>query len=146
MRMSLLQCIVAAKSLFLLPLASCGGAQPAPPPPPASGASAVEMLSMAENSCEASQRAGISVRCRLGIVDGLPAVVMEFPSHDEADKQAAAMTKRVVKPFCDDADGQQAHAGAVIMVEDQYRSFDCAKRQWSEWEHAQDAGSADAPR
>jgi hypothetical protein len=146
MRTSLLQFIFVAKSLFLLPLAACGGPQPVAPPPPASGASAVEMLSMAENSCESAQRSGVPVRCRLGIVDGVPAAVMEFPSHDEADKHAGAMTKRVVKPFCDDADGQQAHASAILMVEDQYRSFDCAKRQWSEWEHAQDAGSADAPR
>jgi hypothetical protein len=144
MRMSWLRGLVAAQSLSLLSLASCGGSSSvaAPAPPPV--ASAVEMLSSAEQSCEAAQRLGIPVHCRLGIVDGVPSVVMEFPSHDEADKHAEAMTKRVGRPFCDEADGLQPHAAAIIMAEDRYRSFDCAKRQWSEWARGQDAGSADA--
>jgi hypothetical protein len=142
MRKSVLQSILAAQSLSLVLLASCGGSQPAPSQAPPE-ASAVEMLSTGKRSCEAAQRAGVPVRCQVAIIDGVPAVVMEFSSHDEAEKHAGTITKRVGAPFCDEAEGLKSHASAVIMAENQYRSFDCAKRQWSEWARSKDAGSGD---
>lgn len=127
-------------------LVSCTPAAPETPDPssaPSSGGSVVEMLSSAEQSCEAAQRSGIPVHCHMGVLEGTPAVLMDFATRDEADKDLDVMTRRVGKPFCGEASGSPSRAGAIIVVEDQYRSFDCVKRGWSEWARARDAGAGD---
>jgi len=102
------------------------------------------MLSSAEQSCEAVQGKDVPVHCHLGIVDGVPAVVMDFAESGTADKYSDTMTKRVATPFCASAEGLQAHANTVIMVNDQYRSYDCAKHQWADWTHVSAAADGGA--
>jgi hypothetical protein len=120
-------------------LVACGASPPPDPSSPAATASPVEALSSAEQACEAAQRAGVPVRCRMGVLDDVPAVFMEFASVADANQAMAVMTRRVGKPFCYEAGGTEVHANALLVAGGAYRSFDCKEVAWRDWARSRDA-------
>jgi hypothetical protein len=118
------------------PVTSASGTTSSDPTPAATTPD--ELVSQAVQSCQAVQASNIPVNCEVASIGATPAVMMEFPTVDTATAYLQPIASRVGIPFCLGTNGAQIHAGLVVAVEDQYRTYDCATQEWSGWQTLRD--------
>jgi hypothetical protein len=103
----------------------------APAPEPASPGALGDAVS-ACNTVQADPNVPMS--CVTKNVDGIPAVIVSFPTADDANTYMEQVAQKVARPFCDAANraGQRA-SFFITLAGTQARHYDCQGQRWSEW-------------
>jgi hypothetical protein len=84
------------------------------------------------NAVQANQR--VPVSCRTEYVNGMPAMIVGFPSSAAAQAYMDQIAEKVAGPFCNAANGANRRASLIITLANaQARHFDCEQQRWGEW-------------
>ena len=86
----------------------------------------------AGNAVQANRSVPIS--CRTEYVNGMPAMIVGFPTSDTAEAYMDQVAEKVAGPFCSAANRANRRAALFItLASSQARHFDCEQQKWSEW-------------
>jgi hypothetical protein len=87
------------------------------------------------SACNAVQaNEAVPVSCRTEYVNGMPAMIVGFPSSSAAESYMEQVAEKVAGPFCSAANRANRHASLFITLANaQARHFDCEQQKWSEW-------------
>jgi hypothetical protein len=76
----------------------------------------------------------VPVSCQSEYVDGVPSLIVGFPTAADAETYLAQVANQVAQPFCDAANRAGRRASFFItLASSQARQFDCEQQRWSEW-------------
>jgi hypothetical protein len=76
----------------------------------------------------------LPIACNLDDLGGVPAIIVGFPSSEDAEHYLAEMAQQVGEPFCDAANLAGRRAAFIITIANaQARPFDCGLQRWGEW-------------
>jgi hypothetical protein len=113
---------------------------PQTPPPARSSpstptSSPPRTLADAVAACKTVQaNRNVPVSCKTDTVDGVPSLIVGFPSADEANTYMEQVAKKVAQPFCDAANRAGHRASFYItLAAAQARHYDCERQRWSDW-------------
>lgn len=100
-------------------------------------ASAQAPLTIAEaiSACNAVQaNRSMPVSCRTEYVNGMPAMIVGFPTSSTAEAYMDQVAEKVAGPFCSAANRASRRAALFItLANSQARHFDCEQQKWGEW-------------
>ncbi|HTV18869.1 MAG TPA: hypothetical protein VMG12_09365 [Polyangiaceae bacterium] len=110
-------------------------AQPTPPAPERPEPAATQALADAVRACNRVQaNRNVPVSCGTDYVNGVPAMIVGFPSPAVAETYMRQVADKVAGPFCDAANRASQRAAVFInMANTRARQFDCQQRKWSAW-------------
>jgi hypothetical protein len=78
--------------------------------------------------------ADLPISCTTEYVNGVPSVIVGFPSAADAKTYIEQVAQQVAQPFCDAANRSGNAATFFITVaNEQARRYDCKRQSWSEW-------------
>jgi hypothetical protein len=108
------------------PAASAPAAAPAPP--------SRTMADVVRVCNDVQANADLPVSCKTEYVNGVPSVVVGFPSAAAAKTYIEQVAQQVAQPFCDAAN-RSGHAATffITVANEQARRYDCKRQSWSEW-------------
>lgn len=100
----------------------------AAPPPPQTIASAIRTCSSVQANRE------VPVSCQTEYVNGIPSMIIGFPTPADLETYLDPVADHVAGPFCDAANSANRRASLiVVLANSRARHFDCERQQWSEW-------------
>lgn len=106
-------------------------------PAPAPQSPTEEPLTIAEaiSACNAVQaNRSVPVSCRTEYVNGVPAMIVGFPTSSAAETYMDQVAEKVAGPFCSAANRANRRAALfVTLANAQARHFDCEQQKWGEW-------------
>jgi hypothetical protein len=115
------------------------GTAPEPPagaaPAPAPAAPAAPTIADAIAACNAVQaNRKVPVSCRTQYIDGLPAMIVGFPTPEAAEAYMDQVAEKVAGPFCNAANSANRRASLIVtLARAQARHFDCEQQRWGDW-------------
>jgi len=84
------------------------------------------------NGLQANQEVPIS--CGTEYVNGVPAMIVGFPTAAVAEAYMRQIADQVTGPFCEAANRARQRAAVFInLANTRARQFDCQERKWSAW-------------
>jgi hypothetical protein len=100
----------------------------APTPAPLTIAEAI-------SACNAVQaNRSVPISCRTEYVNGMPAMIVGFPTSSAAETYMDQVAEKVAGPFCSAANRANRRAALFITLANaQARHFDCEQQKWGEW-------------
>jgi hypothetical protein len=103
------------------------------PAPAEAGAPAT--IAEAIGACDAVQaNRSVPVSCRTEYVNGMPAMIVGFPTSSAAEAYMDQVAEKVAGPFCSAANRANRRAALFItLANSQARHFDCEQQKWGEW-------------
>jgi hypothetical protein len=114
-----------------------GSAEPAPAPPTPTQPQSDQPLTIADaiSACNAVQaNRSVPVSCRTEYVNGVPAMIVGFPTSSAAETYMDQVAEKVAGPFCSAANRANRRAALFITLANaQARHFDCEQQKWGEW-------------
>ena len=102
--------------------------QPSQPAPPQTIADAVRAC----NNVQANREMPVS--CRTENVNGVPSMIVGFPTPAEAQAYMPQLAEQIAGPFCDAANRANRPASLYMTLADsRARHFDCELQRWGDW-------------
>lgn len=97
------------------------------------------------NAVQANRQVPIS--CHTEYVNGMPAMIVGFPTSDAAETYMDQVAEKVAGPFCSAANRANRRAALFItLASSQARHFDCEQQKWGEWFQLTEAQAPDRSR
>lgn len=107
---------------------------PATQPPSAAAAATPTMDDVVRVCKNVQANPQIPVSCVTDYVNGVPSVIVGFPSADEANDYMDQVAQKVAQPFCEAANRAGRRASFFITLAGaQARRYDCEGQSWSDW-------------
>jgi hypothetical protein len=134
-------CELAKWGAWFQPAREAAAAAPPQASPPARTSPATRKsappatLDDAVRACKLVQaNRNVPVSCKTDTVNGVPSLIVGFPSAEEANAYMEQVAQKVAQPFCDAANraGQRA-SFYVTLAAAQARHYDCEQQRWSDW-------------
>ncbi|HKO94255.1 MAG TPA: hypothetical protein VJU61_24045 [Polyangiaceae bacterium] len=109
-------------------------ANPSQPSQPSSPA-AQQTVADAVRACNQVQaNREVPVSCRTDHINGVPSMIVGFPTEAEAEAYMPQVAERIAGPFCDAANRANRHASFYLTLADsRARHYDCELQRWSDW-------------
>lgn len=110
------------------------GATPAAPAAPDATRPSADVAEVVR-ACEAVQsNPNLPVSCKTDYINGVPSVIVGFPTAADAQTYIDQVAQQVAQPFCDAAN-RAGHAASffITLAGEQARHYDCKGQRWSEW-------------
>ncbi|MBN1652915.1 MAG: hypothetical protein JXA30_03985 [Deltaproteobacteria bacterium] len=76
----------------------------------------------------------VPVACKAGHIDGVPSMMMGFPSAEASKQYLDVMVEHVAAPFCVAANSSNREAHVYLLLGTRWiRRWNCEVKQWGEW-------------
>ncbi len=117
------------------PAASPDSSAASPEPPAASEPRPSRTVSDVVRVCNSVQaNPDLPVSCLTQNVNGVPSVIVGFPTAAHANAYMDQVAEKVTQPFCDAANrAGQAASFFITLAGEQARRYDCNRQRWGEW-------------
>ena len=75
----------------------------------------------------------LPMSCDVREIEGVPSLVIAFPSRQEVARYWDEVAQRIAEPFCQATEGDEQGGVVLLVVGDSARPYDCEDDAWGEW-------------